>query len=84
MKEHSDLHRALSRAEVEYQQKFDAVAKFERGLLMPNSITDPEKTLANWDRLKAEEQAAYDKRETARKAYGEFLKGQAKKQDATP
>ena len=74
MNECLKLHKALSQAEVEYQQKFDAVKNFELGLLMANSAADVRQTLKEWERLKAEEQAAYNKREVARKAYGECLK----------
>lgn len=72
MNEYLKLHKALSEAEVEYQQKFDAVKNFELGLL--SSGIDVPQTLKEWDRLKGEERVAYDKREAARKAYEECLK----------
>ena len=78
MNEYFELHKALSEAEVEYQQKFDAMASFEKKQLMPNSITDIEQALEEWDRLSAEERAAYEKREAARKAYEDCLRRQAK------
>ena len=74
MNECLKLHKALSEAEVEYQQKFDSVKKFELGLLS-NIIVLP-KTLDEWDKLKEEERIAYDKREAARKAYREYLQRQ--------
>jgi hypothetical protein len=64
------LHKALSEAEVEYQKKFDAVKNFEDRLL--SSVVNVPQTLEEWDKLKEEEQAAYDKREAAREAYKEF------------
>jgi hypothetical protein len=69
--EHLRLHRDLSEAEVEYQQRFDAVREFELGLF-DSGISIPE-TLREWDRLRGEERVAYDKREAARKAYVEYL-----------
>ena len=73
MNDYLELHKAMSQAEVEYQQKFDAVKKFEEGLLL-SGITNVEKTLEEWDKLKAEEKAAYNKQEAAREAYRECLK----------
>ena len=70
-----ELHKTLSQAEVEYQRKFDQVKNFELSKLMPNSITNIEQELEAWEKLKTEEQIAYDKREIARKVYRECLKG---------
>jgi hypothetical protein len=67
------LHKALSEAEVEYQKKFDVVKNFELGLL--SSVVNVPQTLEEWDKLKEEEQAAYDKREAVGEAYKKFLRG---------
>ena len=76
MNECLELHKAMSQAEVEYQQKFDAVKRFEEGLLS-TGITEVEKTLKEWDELKAEEKAAYDKQKAAREAYRACLKSKS-------
>jgi len=67
-----ELHKALSEAEVEYQQKFDVVKNFELGLIS-RTVNVPQ-DLQEWDRLKEEERVAHDKLETARKAYEKCLK----------
>jgi hypothetical protein len=69
---HLKLHKALSEAEVEYQKKFDVVKNFEKELL--SSVVNIPQTLEDWNTLKKEEKAAYDKREAAREAYKEFLR----------
>jgi hypothetical protein len=74
MNRYLELSKALSEAWVEYQGKFDALKKFDEGLLMPNVITDVEKTLAERDRLEIEERNAYEKRKEAEKAYKEYLR----------
>ena len=72
MDEYLKLHKALSEAEVEYQKKFDAVKKFELGLLS-GSINNVQQILKEWDNLQKEERVAYDELEAARKAYKECL-----------
>jgi predicted DsbA family dithiol-disulfide isomerase len=64
-----ELHRALSKAEVEFQQKLDALKDFELSLLMPNVIIDFSKTLDTCETLKAEERAAHERLNEARVAY---------------
>jgi len=81
MKELSEplkLHKALSEAEVEYQKRFDALKDFEH-LRFPPNITTIEQILKEWDKLREEEKAAYQKREVARTAYREYLKKQTGK-----
>ncbi len=73
MDEHLKLHKNLSQAEVEYQQKLDAVKDFEHGVLPGFPGSSVEQMLETWDRLMAEEKAAYDKREVARKAFRDYL-----------
>lgn len=77
MNECLELHKALSEAEVEYQRKADAVKEIE-SLHFPPNITNIEQLLEEWDRLKAEESVAYEKREAIGKAYKECLKRQTK------
>ena len=74
MDEYLKQHRALSEAEVEYQKKFDAVKNFELRLLS-KPINNILETLNKWDNLLKEERDAYDKLESARKAYKECLTG---------
>ncbi len=73
MNEYLKLHKALSEAEVEYQQKFDALKNFDHGLLS-KPITDVMQALEQRGKLEAEERVAYQKRKAAEQAYIECLK----------
>jgi hypothetical protein len=74
MNEYLKLHKALSEAQVEYQQKFDALKRFDDELWMSGTNAKPEKSLKERDRLEAEERVAYQKRKAAEQAYIECLK----------
>ena len=74
MNEYLSLHKVLSEAWVEYQRMFDALKKFDEGLMMPNVITDPEKTLWEREQLEAEERVAFEKRKEAEEVLKEYLK----------
>lgn len=71
------LHKAMSEAEVEHQQKFDALKAFDDELLVSGTITNPEERIKERDRLEAEEQVALEKMNAVRKAYDERCKPKA-------
>lgn len=74
MNEYLKLHKALSEAQVEYQQKFDALKRFDDELWMSGTNAKPEKSLKERDSLEAEERVAYQKRKAAEQAYIECPK----------
>ncbi len=67
------LHKALSEAQVEYQQAFDERGRFLEGL---NVISRPLETQAEGDRLELAVRNAFDKREAAQRAYDEYRQQQ--------
>ena len=71
MDECLELHKVWAQADVEYQQKFDALKKFDDEVWKSGQISNPEEMPKEWDRLEEEQRVAYEKREAARKAYKE-------------
>lgn len=71
MNECLKLHKVMSEAEVEYNQKFNELKRFDDELLLSGIITDPEKLTQERDKLEAEVKAAFKKQEAARKVYSE-------------
>ena len=74
MNQCSELHKAMSEAEVAYQNKFDELKKFESLNFPPSIKGSLEEILNEWERLREEERAAYENREEARNAYRACLK----------
>jgi hypothetical protein len=66
------LHKNMSQAEVKYQEKVDASKHFEARILGEGLVVS-DAALAEYDRLKREEQAARQRMDAARNEYRRYI-----------